>query len=214
MSTPATAPTTSQVATENRLSVMEKSIACLGDTLTRFIEGQKIPSSGTSSRQRYRSRSRHRDHFSFYIRSHLRLPQRFNKSSRHYYIYQHDGRSPSPDLSLNVSQSEIDDEHGESCQYRDKNEEDEQQGDDNHENVCNLLTQNQQTAVPVPPAMSANSAESDLLIKINSENLIPDHAGLTISCQLAEVAKRYWVEESRKVRVVAKIAERLKMSSK
>ena len=30
---------------------------------------------------------------------------------------------------------------------------------------------------------------------------------------MAEVAKRYWVEESRKVPVAAKIAERLKMPS-
>ena len=50
VSTPTTAPTTSQVSTENCQSVMEKSIACLDDTVTRFIEGQKIPSSGTSSR--------------------------------------------------------------------------------------------------------------------------------------------------------------------
>ena len=37
VSTSNTAPTTSQDATENRLSMMEKSIASLGDTLTRFI---------------------------------------------------------------------------------------------------------------------------------------------------------------------------------
>ena len=53
MSTPTTATTTSQVATENRMSVMEKSIACLVDNLTRFIEGQKRLSSDTASRQRY-----------------------------------------------------------------------------------------------------------------------------------------------------------------
>ena len=76
-----------------------------------------------------------------------------------------------------------------------------------------LLTQNQQTALSVPPPMRANSAESDLLSQINSENLIPDNVGPAISGQLAEVAKRYWVEESWKVPVVAKIAERLKMRS-
>ena len=53
VSTPTTATTTSQVATENRMSVMEKSIACLVDNLTRFIEGQKRLSSDTASRQRY-----------------------------------------------------------------------------------------------------------------------------------------------------------------
>ena len=53
VSKPTTSTTTSQAATENRMSVMEKSIACLVDTLTRFIEGQKRLSSGTASRQRY-----------------------------------------------------------------------------------------------------------------------------------------------------------------
>ena len=53
VSKPTTATTTSQVATENRMSVMEKSIACLVDTLTRFIEGQKRLSGGTASRQRH-----------------------------------------------------------------------------------------------------------------------------------------------------------------
>ena len=61
--------------------------------------------------------------------------------------------------------------------------------------------------------MSGNSAESDLLSQINGKNLIPDNVGPTISSQLAEVAKQYWVEESQKVLVVAKIAERLKMPS-
>ena len=133
---------------------------------------------------------------------------------RYYYSYQHGGRSPSPDLSLKASQSDIDNELEERSQYRDENEEDEQQqGDGNHEDVGNLLTQNQQTAVSVPPTMSASSAESDLLSQINSENLIPDNVGPAISGQLAEVAKPYWVEESRKVPVVAKFAERLKMPS-
>ena len=61
--------------------------------------------------------------------------------------------------------------------------------------------------------MSANSAESDLLSQINIENLIPDNFGPATSSQLAEVAKRYWMEESCKVPLVAKIAKRLKMSS-
>ena len=79
--------------------------------------------------------------------------------------------------------------------------------------MSNLLTQNQQTVVSVPLTMSTNSAESDLLSQINSEKLIPDNVRLAISGQLAEVAKRYWVEESRKVPVVAKIVEKLKMAS-
>ena len=61
--------------------------------------------------------------------------------------------------------------------------------------------------------MSTDSAEWDLLSQINSENLIPDNVGPAISSQLAEVTKRYWVEKSRKVLVVAKIAERLKILS-
>ena len=77
----------------------------------------------------------------------------------------------------------------------------------------NLLNQNQQTAMSVLPIMSANSAESDLFSQINRENLIPDNVEPAIYGQLAEVAKRYWVEESRKVPVVAKIAERLQMES-
>ena len=189
VSTSNTAPTTSQVATENHLSVMEKSIASLGDTLTRFIQSQKRPSSGTSIRQRHRNRSRDRDRYSYYKRSRSRSPQTFNKNSRH----QHGGGwSPSLDLSLNASQSDIDDEYEERSQYRDKNNEDEQQqGDGNHEDVDNLLTLNHQTAVSVPSTMSTNSAESDLLSQINSENLIPDNVGPAISGQVAEVAKRY-----------------------
>ena len=61
--------------------------------------------------------------------------------------------------------------------------------------------------------MSANSAESDLLSQINSENLIPDNVGPALFSQLVEVAKRYWVEESCKAPAVAKIIERLKMPS-
>ena len=116
---------------------MKKSIVCLGDTLTRFIEGQKRASSSTSSRQRHRSRSRHRDHYSYYRRSRSRPPQRFSKSSRHYYGCQHGSQSPSPDLSLNASQSDIDDEHEERSQHRDDNEEDEQQGGGTYEHEGN-----------------------------------------------------------------------------
>ena len=132
VSTSTTAPTASHIATVNCLSMMEKSIACLGDTLTRFIEGQKIPSSGTSSRRRHQSRSRHRNHYSYYRRFRSRSPQNSVKSSRHYYGYQHGSRSPSPDLSLNASQSDVDEEHEERSHYRDENEEDVQQGDGNH----------------------------------------------------------------------------------
>ena len=55
--------------------------------------------------------------------------------------------------------------------------------------------------------MSANSAESDLSSQINSENLIPDNVGPAISSKLAEVTRRYWVKESRRVPMVAKIVE-------
>ena len=163
VSTPTTAPTVSHIATENCLSMMEKSIACLGDTLTRFIEGQKIPSSGTFSWRGHRSRSRHRNHYSYYRRFRSQSPQNSVKSSRNYYGYQHGSRSPSPDLSLTASQSDIDDKHEERSHYRDENEEDVQQGDGNHWDVGNLFTRNQQTAVSVPPTISAKSAESDLL---------------------------------------------------
>ena len=105
----------------------------------------------------------------------------------------------------------MDHEYKEHSQYRDENEKDEQQGDGNHEDVGNLLTHNQQTAVSIPPTMSANSAESDLLSQVNSENLIPDNVRPTMSSQLAGLVKRYWVEKSRKVPVVAKIAKRLKI---
>ena len=60
---------------------MEKSIAYIDDTLTRFTEGQKRPSSGTASRQKHRSRSRHRNHYSYYRRSHSQSPQRLSKSN-------------------------------------------------------------------------------------------------------------------------------------
>ena len=75
--------------------------------------------------------------------------------------------------------------------YRDDNEQDEQQGGGNYEDVGNLLTQNQQTAMAVPLKTSANSAKSELLSETTSENLIPENLGPAISGQLAEVAKWY-----------------------
>ena len=79
--------------------------------------------------------------------------------------------------------------------------------------MVSLFTQNQKIAVPGPPATSENSAESDLFSQNNSENLIPHNVGPAISGQLAEVGKWYCLEESGKVPVVAKIAERLETSS-
>ena len=76
-----------------------------------------------------------------------------------------------------------------------------------------MLTQNQKIVVAVPPTTSANFAESSLLSQINSENLILDKVGPAISGQLAKMTKRYWVEESLKVPVMAKIAKRLKITS-
>ena len=49
----------------------------------------------------------------------------------------------------------------------------------------------------------------DILGEINSNNLVSTNTGPAISGQLAEVAKRYWEEDSRKSLVVNKIAERL-----
>ena len=48
-------------------------------------------------------------------------------------------------------------------------------------------------------------------VKKTNENLILNNVGPAISGQLAEVAKPFCVEESRKVPLVAKIAGRLKM---
>ena len=59
----------------------------------------------------------------------------------------------------------------------------------------------------------SNSAESGLLSQINSASLIADNAAPAISGQVAQVAKWYWVEDSRKLSVVTKNAERLKMPS-
>ena len=44
-----------------------------------------------------------------------------------------------------------------------------------------------------------NSEESELLSEIKTANMIPINIGTAISCQLTEVAKRYLVNESRKV---------------
>ena len=66
-----------------------------------------------------------------------------------------------------TSHLETDDGYGEHSQHRDKIDKDEQQGNGSYENVGNLLNRNQQTAVPMPPAMSANSAGSDLLRQKN-----------------------------------------------
>ena len=82
----ASAPTTSQDATKNRLLMMEKSIAILGGPLTRFTKSHKIPSGGISSNQKYRSRSRRGDHYPYYRKSRSHSPQRFSKSSRHYMV--------------------------------------------------------------------------------------------------------------------------------
>ena len=167
VSTSTTDRTTSQVATENPLWMMKKPIAFLGDIITTFTESQKRTSSSAVSGQRHQSRSRYKDHYSYYTRSCSQSPRILKKSSRHHYGYLHGGRSPSPDLSLNDSQLETDDGYGEHSQHRDKNDKDEQQGNGSYENVGNLLNRNQQTAVPMPPAMSANSAGSDLLRQKN-----------------------------------------------
>ena len=58
MSTSTTAPITSQSPTKSSLSMMEKLIAGLGDTLSRFADGQTRASCGISSGQRNQSRSR------------------------------------------------------------------------------------------------------------------------------------------------------------
>lgn len=139
VSTSTTAPTTSQVATENSLSMMAKSVASLVDTLTRFVEGQKRASSGISIRQSHQSRSRYRNHYSYYRRSYSWSPRRFSKCCTHYYGYQYGCWSPCPDLSLNGSKFNIDEEHKERYQYRDDNEEDEQQAGGNHEDVGNIV---------------------------------------------------------------------------
>ena len=84
---------------------------------------------------------------------------------------------------------DIDDKHEKCSQFGDNNEEDEQQSGGNHEDVDNLLTQNQKTAVEVPPTASENTADSDL----------------------AEVTKWCWVVESPIVPVMVRTAETLKM---
>ena len=56
LSTSTTPPATSQVAFKNRLSMMERPIPSIGKNLLKFIEGQKRPSSGNSSRQKHQSR--------------------------------------------------------------------------------------------------------------------------------------------------------------
>ena len=79
VSTSTTAPTTSQVANENPLLMIEKPIAFLGDIITTFIESQKRASSSSSSGQRHQSRSRHKDHYSYYTRSCSQSPRKFKK---------------------------------------------------------------------------------------------------------------------------------------
>ena len=49
----------------------------------------------------------------------------------------------------------------------------------------------------------------DIFSEINSNNLTSTKTGPAISCWLAELAKRYWEEDTGKFQVVSKMAERL-----
>ena len=49
----------------------------------------------------------------------------------------------------------------------------------------------------------------DIVSEIDSNNLVSANIGPDIFGQLAEVAKQYWEEDSRKSQLVSEIAERL-----
>ena len=115
---------------------------------------------------------------------------------RHYIHHIHRQRSESP-ISLAASQSDIDDDSESDFVYHNPT----------------AVTENQSISSQVREASSNVKDQSvethDILGEINSNNLVSTNTGPAISGQLAEVAKRYWEEESRKYLVVSKIAERL-----
>ena len=77
------------------------------------------------------------------------------------------------------------------------------------------VTENQSISSQVREASSNVKDQSldeeslNIFSEINSNNLFSRNTDPFISGQLAEVAKRYWEEESQKSQVVSKIAKRL-----
>ena len=117
---------------------------------------------------------------------------------RHYIHHIHRQRSESP-ISLAASQSDIDDDSESDFVYHNPP----------------AVTENQSISSQVRKASSnvkdqgVHEETLDIFSEINSNNLVSTNTGPAISGQLAEVAKRYWEEDSRKSLVVNKIAERL-----
>ena len=178
--------------TENRLQMMERNISSLKETLNRFIEAQRTSREQVRNEGRYSTRrSPIREKYKGSHRS--RSPHR-----RHHIHHIHRQRSESP-ISLAASQSDIDDDSESDFVYHNPT----------------AVTENQSISSQVREASSNVKDQSvdeetpDIFSEINSNNIVTTNTGPAISGQLAEVAKRYWEEESRKSLVVSKIAERL-----
>ena len=172
--------------------MMERNVSSLGETLNRFIEAQRTSREQVRNEGRYSTRrSPIREKYKGSHRS--RSPHR-----RHHIHHIHRQRSESP-ISLAASQSDIDDDSESDFVYHNPP----------------AVTENQSISSQVRKASSnvkdqgVHEETLDIFSEINSNNLVSTNTGPAISGQLAEVAKRYWEEESRKYLVVSKIAERL-----
>ena len=172
--------------------MMERNIASIVETLNRFTEAQR------TSREQVRNEGRYPTRGSPISEKHkgshrLRSPHR-----RHHIHHIYRQRSESP-ISLAASQSDIDDDSESDFVYHNPT----------------AVTENQSISSQVREASSNVKDQSvdeetpDIFSEINSNNLVTTNTGPAISDQLAEVAHRYWEEDSRKSLVVSKIAERL-----
>ena len=178
--------------TENRLKMMERNISSVGETLNRFIEAQR------TSREQVRDERRHSTRLSP-IRGKYKGSQRSRSPHRRHHIHHIHCRCSVSPTSLATSQSDIDDGSESDFVYHNSP----------------TVTENQSISSQVKETSSSVKDQGvdeetlDIFGEINSNNLVSANAGPAISGQLAEVAKRYWEEESRKSLVVSKIAERL-----
>ena len=172
--------------------MMERNISSLGETLNWFIEAQR------TSREQVRNEGMYST-----MRSQIRKKYRGSHRSRsphrrHHIHHIHRQRSESS-ISPAASQSDIDDDSESDFVYYNPT----------------AVTENQSISSQVREASSNVKDQSvdeetpDIFSEINSNNIVTTNTGPAISGQLAEVAKRYWEEESRKSLVVSKIAERL-----
>ena len=213
---PSEANSAAQQHNVHRLNIVEKSLQSLEQSMAKFLNQNsdsnrprsRYSRSRSRSRSHSRGRSRHRrDNHHKYLR---RSRSPYNRERDYYYSSR---RSPSyyrrslsfeeeDRLSIAASQSDPD-----NSPENEAEKSDQQQIDAEKEVLTeNILAHASKVNDRMEETESAQ--QTKMFAKINKTNLVPEDQGPAISGQLAEVAKQYWVEQSHKDPVVAKIAEK------